>query len=88
VWELWRELMARGLKPGITICRSCVRAAKLDMDVEKALGFVEYIRRNSAFKYDFKSWLMAMQLCGMTGRIDEEKQLRREMELKRNEFSQ
>jgi pentatricopeptide repeat protein len=35
VWELWRDLISRGLKPGIAVCRSCVRAAKLDQDVDR-----------------------------------------------------
>ena len=79
VWELWRDLLERGIKPGVAVCRSCVRAAKIEMDVERALGFIEYIRRNTVQKYDYKSWSMAAQLCNACGRIDDEKRLRREI---------
>jgi hypothetical protein len=53
----------------------------------RALSFVEYVRRNTAAKYDFKSWMMTMQLCGAAGRFDEEKQLRKELEAKRAEIT-
>jgi pentatricopeptide repeat protein len=86
VWELWREVINRGLHPGMTICRSCVRAAKIEGDVERALSFIDYIRRNTALKYDFKSWSMASQLCMAMGRMDEERLLRKEMGDKKSEF--
>lgn len=82
VWELWRDLLSRGLKPGMTICRSCVRAAKLEGDASKALDYIDYIRKNTLAKFDFRSWLMAMQLCAATGHFEEERILREEIEAK------
>ena len=79
VWELWREMLERGIRPGVAVCRSCVRAARIGMDVDRALGYIEYIRRSTPQKFDHKSWSMAAQLCSACGRVDDEKRLRREM---------
>ena len=79
IWELLDDMLRRGLKPGVSSYRSCVKAAVFEGDVEKGLALLIVIRNQTRMGFDFKSWQAVANLCASKGRSDEEFTLRREM---------
>jgi hypothetical protein len=79
IWELLDDMLRRGLKPGVSSYRSCVKAAVFEGDVEKGLALLIVIRNQTRMGFDFKSWQAVANLCATKGRSDEEFTLRREM---------
>lgn len=84
VWSLMENLLQRGLKPGVSICRSCIRAACHDGDAKMALELLQVLRTTTRVKYDYVSWEQVARLCSKTkGFAEEVKILRKEIEEKR-----
>jgi len=77
------EMKERGLDPGLSGCRSCVRAAVHIGDVKKGLEFLDVIRKSTRIGYDYKSWQAVGSMCAAKGMVDVENSLREEIEEKR-----
>ena len=87
IFLLMDEMKSRGLTPGMSSYRSCVRAALLSGDIRKALELINEIRSTTRLRYDFKSWQAVAGSCGANGMLEEETVLKQEIEEKRKEFS-
>jgi len=84
VWSLMENLIQRGLKPGVSICRSCIRAACHDGDARMALQLLQVLRTTTRVKYDYVSWEQVARLCSKTKEFAAEAMLlRKEIEEKR-----
>ena len=86
IWELLEDMIQRGLQPGISTYRSCVKAAAVEGNVDKCMALLLVIRDKTRLGFDFKSWETVASLCQVKGRSDDEFMLRREIEVRRNEM--
>ena len=84
IWELLEDMLKRGLKPGISSFRSCVKAALLDCDVEKGRALLIMIRGQTRVGFDYMSWDLIANIFAMHGLEEDESDLRREIEFMRN----
>jgi len=87
IFSLMDEMKSRGLVPGMSIYRYCVRAALFTGDIRKSLEFINIIRSTTRLRYDFKSWQAVATSCSANGMLEEEQILKQEIEEKRKEFS-
>ena len=84
IWELLEDMLKRGLKPGISSFRSCVKAALLDCDVEKGRALLIMIRGQTRVGFDYMCWDLIANIFAMHGLEEDESDLRREIEYMRN----
>lgn len=83
ILALMNDLVKRGLKPGLSICRTCIRAACHDGDVEMAQAMLRIIKTTTRVKYDYVSWELVATLCKSKRLYKEEEILKCEIEAER-----